>query len=123
MSAPIERVTEVTRVTRDFYITPYGSNLFLDEVLASQGEKSAHRIQGDVGISRHSRHAPAQHWLDSLLDDAPAITPAAPPTTHTTGARAFRVRVPDRPAFGVICPQGIEAVRAQWPGAEVEAIR
>ncbi|WP_287366329.1 hypothetical protein, partial [Thauera sp.] len=125
MSAPPELVTEVTRVTRDFYITPYASNLFLEEVLASQGKKSAHRIQSNVEISRHSRHschATAQHWLDALLDDAPAITPDGaprPPPTRTTGARAFRVCIPGRPVFGVICPQDIEAVRAQWPTADV----
>lgn len=129
MTAPIERVAEVARVARDSYITPYGSNPFLDEVLAPHGEKSAHTIWRDVEISRHSRHSrptTAQHWLDALLDDAPAIAPvivAAPPTTHATGARAFRVCIPGRPVFGVICPQGIEAVRAQWPAAVVEAIR
>lgn len=122
-------VTEVTRVTRDSYITPYGSNPFLEEVLTSQGGKSAHRIQSNVEISRHSRHTrptTAQHWLDALLDDAPAIAldaEAAPPQTRTTGALAFRVCIPGRPVFGVICPQGIEAVRAQWPAAVVEAIR
>jgi hypothetical protein len=129
MTAPIERVAEVARVARDSYITPYGSNLFLDEVLAPQGKKSAHTIWRDVEVSRHSRHSrptTAQHWLDELLDDAPAIAPAteaAPPTMHTTGARAFRVCIPGRPVFGVICPQGIEAVRAQWPAADVEVIR
>lgn len=129
MTAPIERVAEVARVARDSYITPYGSNPFLDEVLAPHGEKSAHTIWRDVEISRHSRHSrptTAQHWLDALLDDAPAIAldaEAAPPQPRTTGARAFRVCIPGRPVFGVICPQGIEAVRAQWPAAVVEAIR
>lgn len=29
----------------------------------------------------------------------------------------FRVHIPGRPVFGVNCPQGIDAVRAQWPAA------
>lgn len=124
-----ESVTEVTRVTRVSGLPHTVQTLFLEEVLTSQGKKSAHRIQSNVEISRHSRHSrptTAQHWLDELLDDAPAIAPVsedAPPTMRTTGARAFRVCIPGRPVFGVICPQGIEAVRAQWPAAVVEAIR
>lgn len=126
MSTAIRSVARVARVARDSHINTSTFTSFSQKWHDVLDEKVVNPYAGNLKC-RATRATiatqDAQHWLDAILDgeqdDAPLIE--SPPPLRATH-KAFRVRLPGRPVFGVICPQGEDAVRAQWPGAEVELI-
>ncbi len=122
MSAAIRSVARVARVARETHINTYTNTLFFPSLEKKKSEYKRGNLNCRATRATIATQD-AQHWLDAILDgeqeDIPLIEPAPPlRATH----KAFRVRLPGRPSFGVICPQGEDAVRAQWPGAEVEKI-
>jgi hypothetical protein len=121
MSATFEKVA---RVARDFHITPYGSKPFLREVARRHTGKGIVSIRRNVetrATRATTEPMSAQHWLDEILDGVIEESETTqPPDAAHKGCKAFRVCLPGRPEFGVICPQGEDAVRAQWINADVE---
>lgn len=103
-----------------FGITACESKHFFDDLLNLGGD----RVLGNVEsrATRATYATQAQHWLDALLDDTPAFTPAAP--TTPAAPKHWLVSVPGRAPEAVTCLQGATEAEmlAQWPTAHVEPL-
>lgn len=102
-----------------FGINSCESKHFFDEVL--NGAEGCAPVLGNVEsrATRATYATQAQHWLDALLDDTPAIPPAAP--TTPAAPKHWLVSVPGRAPEAVTCLQGATEAEmlAQWPTAHV----
>lgn len=92
-----------------------------DGVRLALTEAGTLKTVGHPGAVRHWLPHLRKHKTEiiQLLTAAndPATLPPPCPTRAAPGYNTFVVALPGREPFGVSCPQGEEAVRAQWPTA------
>ena len=84
------------------FFNSYTVSSYIDDVLDVNGND----VESRATRATHAT-ADAQHWLDSILDNAPVIAPQTP-AQSTDSPKTWRLSIPGREPFNLICVQGAD---------------